>query len=188
MRLNKLCYFSLSIFILLSISSCKNKYKIFRGGMNDVHLSHANDSLLEGTYTIGPKQRYGSIYGDFTGKIKEKYLEDPTQVSMKLSVENKRKIKLLFWAEGKQYKKLTLRGKFEEGYFKVNTKYSLLQPAFPLIWGPARAYRRLGVTEQGKLLLIQETMGRLIWVLVPTKRGLSLAEKEYEIAPENHSQ
>lgn len=160
----------ITISCLLCLSSCSTISKIDRTGL-DIYIEDTNYYKINGKFSnignfrSGPVS--GSVYNIFyAAKTFHKRI-DNNITSVTIKAINEKKIELSFLQGDSILKKKILRGKFENGYFSVNTGYSILNPLFPVLWGPTNYKRILGITKNNDLVILDTRNAIVVLLVIP---------------------
>ena len=156
------------LFIILSllVFSCSTVNLVTRKE-KDTQLNSADYLKLKGTYSnITIDQNYPdrtlfrNFRNDTLGKQKQ-YAVDIIPIDPKtltLSLNN----------NGVLVKTLTLKGKYEKGYFKVKRNYRTKFIAGPLLWVFGEHLNYIGLTKENNLVVLESGgAGVLLLVVIP---------------------
>lgn len=163
-----LIFITLSIYLYLS--SCSTISKIDRTGM-DIYIDDTSYSKINGKYSNISINQSGQVSNSvydiiFNYKTFKKRIDNIT-ATVTIKAINKKKIELCFLQEDSILKRLLLRGKFENGYFSANTRYGLLNPLFPLLWGPANYKKVIGITKNNDLVILHISNAIILFLVIP---------------------
>ncbi len=159
-----------SITYFFYLSSCSTINKINRTGM-DIYIDNTNYYKINGKYcNKGTKQTgpvSGFVYDIFYGYKTFHKRIDNTTATVTIKAINEKKIELCFLQKDSVLKRTLLKGKFENGYFSVNTRYSLINPFFPLLWGPTNYKRIIGITKNNDLVILDTRNAIVVFLVIP---------------------
>lgn len=153
----------LATLIVILASSCATTNSIDRTG-KDVFLDSSNYRQLNGVYSNINMTDGFSVYDVFHKykTIHKKINNDRVVVSV--NVVSQKKNEMRFMQENICVKKMRLRGQFENGYFSANPRCSILNPLFPVLWGPAYYKREIGISSNNNLVIL-DSRGALVFFL-----------------------
>jgi hypothetical protein len=160
----------ISITNFLYLSSCSTINKIDRTGM-DINIDSTNYHKINGQYSnLGIEQSgpvSGSVYHIFYGYKTFHKRIDYTKATVSLKAINEKKIELCYLYGDSIVKSTILKGKYENGYFSINTRYGILNPFFPILWGPANYKRIIGITKNNDLVILDTRNAIVIFLVIP---------------------
>lgn len=156
----------LTFLILMFFLSCSTISKIDRSG-KDFVIDNKNFDRLNGRYDNNNDKSTWTIYDMlYDRKLFHKKL-DSDCVSVVIKTINDKELELSFVIADTCIKKQKLRGRYENGYFSVNTKFGFLSPLFPILWGPGTYDMSIGLTNNDSLVILESHGGIAIFLAIP---------------------
>lgn len=153
-----------ALLILICVSSCSVTNNFDSTG-KVVFLDSSNYQLINGTYNNINISGNFSVY-DVFNKYKTFHKQiNNADVVVTVKAVNPKKVELCFMENTTCVDKIILRGHFENGYFSANKRYSILNPLFPVLWGPAFYKREIGFSKSGSLIIF-DSRGALVFFLI----------------------
>jgi hypothetical protein len=167
MKKNGAVFIILPVIVTLKIlTSCVTTDKINRAD-KDFFLDNSSYSRLNGGYSNMELNGKWSVYNIFYAyKTFHKRIENKRVIVMLKAISEK-KMLLSYMVGDTCVRKVTLRGEFKNGYFALKSRYSVLNPAFPLLWGPSYYYRSLGLTKNNDLVIKDSRGGAGLILVIP---------------------
>ena len=155
-----------TILISSFLSSCSTISKIDRAG-KDYNIDNKSVERINGRFNNLNTQSNWTIYDMlYDRKIFHKKLKNDSVVVV-IKAINDKKLELSFIKGDSCIRKQKLRGHCENGYFSVNTKFGLLSPLFPILWGPGTYNMSIGISKNDNLVVLESHGGTAIFLMIP---------------------
>lgn len=168
MRYPEIIFFSL---LIVELSSCSSVKLETRNG-KDQQLTSASFEKLAGTFSNLPADSNNTnqtLFCNFTNENKRKdTVCSGNQFTVELLSTGPRSLTLALKTNETTIRKITLKGKYKEGYFKANRHISLHGLLGPLLWVFGENIIYIGLTNENNLIVLNSGgAGALLVVAFP---------------------
>ena len=159
------------LLLIVELSSCSSVKLETRNG-KDQQLTSSSFEKLNGTFSNLPADTNylnRTLYCHFTNENKRKdSICSGVQYTVELLSTDSRSLTIALKTNETTVRKITLKGKYKEGYFKANRHISLHGLLGPLLWIFGENIIYIGLTNENNLIVINSGgAGALLIVAFP---------------------